>query len=203
MRLSGVRPVRRVTLDFAAWERTMSRALDAFEVGEQPEDARAMPRACRAFCNLAVLPLAAAPCCLWSTLLRCVCCPVQCMRHGSDCCAFACSDNVCTAHTDTAIIAMFDGVNGLRALPAPPRKMCDLTEDERRRVAVLVQRTAVLYERCRGEWTMRRSYEFVDVMAPALVGWRSDETNSEVTIITNITPHNFLAMLAVAVASLK
>jgi len=46
------------------------------------------------------IPIYCAPCCLWSTIWRCICCPYQICVRGFP---YMCSDNDCTTCTDMCI----------------------------------------------------------------------------------------------------
>ena len=66
------------------------------------------------FVGYACLPLCCAPCVAWSALWRLVACPFQCMCNGS---AFLCSDNGCTACSDSCISAYASSLGQRRTIP--------------------------------------------------------------------------------------
>ena len=67
----------------------------------------------------ACCPIACGLCCIWSTVFRLLCCPIQCFNHGP---AGACDENGCTKCCDASILeccSTYDKKNDLPPLTIP------------------------------------------------------------------------------------
>ena len=83
--------------DLNKWNRDFLRDIKLIVSGEQPGR---KPCTFRRVCMHMACPLICTPCFLWSALWRILACPCMVFHSG---CGYACSDNGCTACSDSAI----------------------------------------------------------------------------------------------------
>lgn len=73
--------------------------------------------------NWCALPILCAPCCIWSTMWRLMCCPFVCFAKGA---GYMCSDNGCTSITDKCMVAYVEDTTALKRMPPLPQTWTEL-----------------------------------------------------------------------------
>lgn len=150
-----------------AWAEGAKRVLEAYRGSGQVPYAKGTGRR---WAGCAMVPLCCWPCGLWSCLMRCAACPIQCACRGA---GFACSDNGCTRLTDDCIAASFNDAWARVRVPAVPDDTDRLTAAER---AAMIDALKGAMEELRrdrpGAMYTVRQYQLMDALFAETLGKR-------------------------------
>lgn len=89
--------------------------------------------------NWCALPVICAPCCIWSTMWRIMCCPFMCLVKGP---SFVCSDNGCTFLTDACMARYIEDTISLNRMSPLPQAW---TTSQEERLEKLLHQIDLIY----------------------------------------------------------